>query len=180
MDNSAADLLAKMGITPEEVQAAVEKSKNERKADPRVCACGHGARSHSSNARRENLLQMSLKENGEDRCIPGRQACLCSGFREVVNTDDIRIFKFRTTGAYDLHAISKGIAKCVTTGVRVEASIPWQCDFCDRTDSVGMVPITKAAKEAEAPGYKNFLMCPEHVRLLRVGELFTKVTPTAG
>ena len=162
------------GINPEEVAASLERDKADRKGDPRVCACGHGARSHSSHALRSNILQQSLREAGEDRCLPNRQTCPCDGFRAVLTTGDIRLFRYRTSGAYNDHALAKGIRSAIEKGVAVSPISEWRCDFCTRTDSVGAVPVNKYGKEVSEPGLKNFLMCPEHVRLLRVGELFAK------
>jgi hypothetical protein len=171
------DIRNVMILDQDEIERALAREVALRTGVPEVCICGHAARAHSSNARADNLLHRSFREAGQDRCMPGRMACPCEGYRGVVRADSVRGFLYRTTGAYGSHALSKGIANALGKGLKVEPLGVWSCDMCGGLDKVGPVPVTRAGRESYEPQPKNFLLCAVCVERLRLGTLFTGITP---
>lgn len=164
-----------MEIDPEAVQASLDKEKKRRSADPRICVCGHNARSHGSQAVVGGLVEL-FNQSGKEMCSAGRQACPCIGFEAVATCADVRIFIFKTTGSYAGHALQKGILAAQKRGKDVAPIGDWVCKSCGdgapEGKTVGPVAIGLGRTEVERPAEVNMLLCQDCVYKLRVGTLF--------
>lgn len=156
----------RLTFTPEEVEAAIEAGKKKRaKSDPRICACGHNARSHTSESINNSNHKWN-RDNGMFECTPGQQKCPCQKFTEVMTATDPRKFVFKTDGPGASHALSKGVqASSKIPGVRVQWSETTTCDgICKR--SVSEVHVTPVALrddlfESDEPTSRNVLLCDD-------------------
>lgn len=156
----------------EEIEKGLAKNKAARSSDPRICACGHNARSHASQAANDSPLRALYDARGLETCNPGRMTCPCKSFDAVAECSDVRLFLFKTTGAYSGHALSRGIKQAIDKGVEVKPIGDWNCRACGSSaGGVGPVPITEK-REVEGPGDFTLLLCAGCVDLLRRGQLF--------
>ena len=172
------DIRNNMIFDEAEIEVSLAKSKVS-KADPRICVCGHNARSHASQGVEDSPLRDLFESRGVEACSPARQTCPCNAFRAVAESDNVRLFIFKTTGAYNSHALNKGISAAIKKGVDVRQIGDWACDACQRTLAVdnvkvGPVPLDSRQREVFAPGEYNLLLCGDCATLLRRGELFSQ------
>lgn len=158
-----------------EVEAAIEKGKARVKPDPRICACGHNARSHASESLPTSSQYELYSMRQIEQCTPARQTCECKNFDAVVTCDNVRLFIFKTNGAYAEHALTKGIKSAMAKGIRVEPVGEWKCAACGKgaTEgvSVGPVPFDEHRREVAHSGWKTVLMCGDCIRDVRLGNL---------
>jgi hypothetical protein len=164
-----------MEIDPVAVKKSLEAEKAKRTSDPRICICGHNARSHGS----QSVSGMGYdlyQSRGKEMCSAGRQMCPCMQFEAVATCSDVRVFIFKTTGYGNNHALSKGILAAQTRGKDVAPIGEWTCKACGEGaaegKTVGPVPIGLSRQEVQRPGEVNMLLCGECLGLLRKGELF--------
>jgi len=164
-------------LDPEEVRKSIMQTAEDRKNNPEICICGHAARAHTSHAKSTSAVHATFRNRGEEKCFPLRQMCPCTEFRAVVKTRDTRNFTFKTTGAYNGHALFKGILHSIDKASSVEP-IPatgWVCDSCGSTENVGPVPINSDKMVAEEPTQRNYLLCEACYKRAIEGTLFTSV-----
>jgi hypothetical protein len=110
------------------------KSRGVKKIKSRaVCVCGHSVSHH------ENVVG-SGKDNSV--CTPGRLLCECTEIREILVTDNLRMFMFATTGVGAEHALGKGILSCLRSGNTFEwVASPLMCDMCNE-EAVEPLPVS--------------------------------------
>ena len=165
-----------MILDPEAIAASLAKSKAERTPDRRICTCGHNARSHASQAVDGSPLNDLFKARGVETCTPGRQQCPCQVFEGVATCSDVRLFVFKTSGAFADHALTKGVQAAMTKGLNPQPVGDWTCRSCKRGQvegvPVGPVPISAQRRELAGPAPYNLLLCSDCVELLRRGTLF--------
>jgi len=97
--------------------AQFEKNRGTKKTQT-VCICGHSSNKHSN-------------DGSLTFCTPGRMTCLCQSLREVIKTENLRLFQYTTTGFGIDHALGKGISACVSRETPFEwIEKPTLCDAC--------------------------------------------------
>jgi hypothetical protein len=169
------DMTFNMEIDPVAVKKSLEAEKSRRTSDPRICICGHNARSHGSQAVSGIGFEL-FQSRGKEMCSAGRQACPCIQFEAVATCSDVRVFIFKTTGFGNNHALSKGILAAQERGKQVAPIGDWVCKACGEGaaegKTVGPVPIDLAKREVLRPGEINALLCGECLVSLRAGTLF--------
>lgn len=147
--SSAAEALAAMGMTTDEV-SAIDSALRTRpqKRDGRICLCGHGVTKH-------------LVSDGIVSCKPSKMDCPCKKVRPVIDAEDTRPFLRRTQGAGAMHALSRGLAALATNGKDASWIIDLECDRCKaKTNNLVPVPVTaNGFAVSEATGY-DALLCP--------------------
>lgn len=160
----------------ENANQALEEERAKRSPDPRICICGHNARSHGSQAVKGSESHKLFELRGIESCAPGRQECPCVGFREVAKCDNVRLFIFKTNGSYAKHALYKGIQQALAKGVDITQTGEWNCDAClggaAEGKSVGPVPVNDLRQETDGPAPHTLLLCSECLSALRRGTLF--------
>ena len=146
------EILEDMGLDYEEAVAFEQDLKKLKQRDRRVCACGHAMARHEFNP-----------SIGLDKCSALRYDCKCRKPNAVLDTNDVRPFRFRTEGSGIQHAISRGIVAAVKKGHELnwieEAQI---CDKCKTTEGK-MTPMTVTSNGFPADhdtGF-NVLFCTE-------------------
>jgi len=164
-----------MDLDPVAVKKSLATEKAKRSSDPRICICGHNARSHGSQAVSGFGYDL-FQSRGKEMCSAGRQACPCTQFEAVATCADVRIFIFKTTGQGNDHALNKGIIAAQERGKAVAPIGVWTCKACGQGaaegKTVGPVPISLARQEVQRPGEVNMLLCGECLAALRAGTLF--------
>lgn len=147
--SSAAEALAAMGMTTEEV-SAIDSALRTRpqKRDGRICLCGHGVTKH-------------LVTDGIVTCKPSKMDCPCKKVRPVIDAEDTRPFLRRTQGSGPRHALSRGLAALAESGKDANWIIDLTCDRCMvSTPNLVPVPVTPTGfATSEATGY-DALLCP--------------------
>ena len=102
------ELLAQMGITPEDVDRNWDR-KNGYKAENRViCSCGHGKGRH-------------VIEPDFVTCNPSKVNCSCGNFVPVLKVQDTRDFLSKTRG----HGIDHALIKGMKIAIEKEHSVEW-------------------------------------------------------
>ena len=150
---SALDALAKLGLTPEDVDQADAELAEQRKVNMavnrHVCACGHGIARHTV-------------VHGTVMCKPARMECPCKKARPVLIAQDTRMFIRKTSGGGAQHALTRGIRESLTKNKSVEWIIDLVCDRCgEENASIVPVPVTQTgAAVSRATGY-DALLCPD-------------------
>jgi len=149
-----------MGLSATQLASVAAQSEISGAGDRRICICGHGARSHSSQALSDNPTHKSFRESGRDQCLPGRMECPCGGFRGVVEVEDPRVFIFRTRGPMGQHALVRGLAASLVRGKTV-SEVDWACDTCGATHAVTPVAVSRSGQIAFEPSRDNRLLCAD-------------------
>jgi hypothetical protein len=159
------DVFAHLTQTPEELQKGLEEgmravaAQHRHLRDPRICSCGHSARSHASQKADTDWVQ-----GDDDECRPSKVFCACTLFVAVLESDNVRKFQFLTRGPGAEHAFSKGIAAAQLSGIEVrwaEGYTPlcWLCkDTSKRTEAV---PLDSRDRVTFNPGSKNPMLCED-------------------
>lgn len=134
--------------------------RDETKKDPRICKCGHPARSHTTES--NNDFHRQLAAAGHFRCNPGRQQCPCKKFEAVMQTSDVRKFIFKTEGPAEQHALARGAMKIWEKGGQVDWIPGVSCDRC-KTMGVKLtpIPLNGAGEIMTRPSAINVLLCLE-------------------
>ena len=101
------ELLAQMGITPEDVDKHWDRKNGYRAEDRVVCLCGHGKGRH-------------VIEPDFVTCNPSKVNCSCGNFVPVLKVQDTRDFLSKTRGHGIDHALVKGIFGALNRGEYVE------------------------------------------------------------
>jgi hypothetical protein len=123
--SDARDILAGMGLDPDQAIETDKRLKTKPRRDPRICVCGHAVNKH-------------VPESGA--CEPTKYKCPCRHVNPVLTVEDTRMFLRKSTGPGPEHALTRGIAalaeagrgcdwlegsklcfKCTTAGVNVRA-----------------------------------------------------------
>lgn len=150
---SALDALAKLGLTPEDVDRADVELAEQRKAisavNRHICACGHAMARHTIS-------------HGIVMCKPARMECPCKKARPVLLAQDTRMFIRKTAGGGAQHALTRGIRESLTKDKSVEWIIDLVCDRCgEENASIIPVPVTQGGTAvSRATGY-DALLCPD-------------------
>lgn len=121
-NNAAADALAEMGLTVDEVLEIDATVLGKRDKDSRVCLCGHPMGRHTQVA-------------GIVMCKPSRMDCACKRARPVIEVSDLRPFLRKTEGSGALHALTRGMAVLASQGKSAKWLIPLACDRCGALDN---------------------------------------------
>lgn len=145
------DPLAAMGISLEEALAADKKITDKTRKgvrDRRICICGHPVARHAEYA-------------GVLTCKPTAMRCPCKKVRSVLEADDIRTFLRKTEGSGALHALTRGIAASVSSGKKVEWSIPLKCDRCGESEGRKVMPsvVTQGGRMTNHPTGFDVMLC---------------------
>lgn len=132
-----------------------------------VCRCGHSSNVH-----------LDLRGDGVLICRPGRMHCSCKHIDPVLETNNLRLFRFMTTGHGMDHALSKGI--CAVLEKREEdlvsgdekrelnpAEIKWiqgefpLCDICHEVapEPVPVSILTETKVMIETNGDAGKILC---------------------
>lgn len=159
MENYTA--LTMMGFSVEEALAGEEALQRAREAekttDKRVCICGHAMSRHLGN------------QPGQ-MCTANRLICPCTGERPVIETQDTRLFRMKTTGEGAQHALTRGIIVAVGKGKKVNWIIDLQCDKCQKAGvGANVVPtpvsvqgrVLRSESELDRTPWTNALLCGE-------------------
>jgi hypothetical protein len=142
---------------------AIAKPSVPRK-DPRVCLCGHSARAHATQGLDAESAQ-EYRERGLERCQVARMSCPCRGFVEVLQTEDVRAFTFKTSGPDTDHALTKGIKKLQGRDNTFEWSNleKTACTRCGESSGQRhLVAMTNQGRIATYPAPNNLFLCHEH------------------
>lgn len=146
-DTSAAEALAMLGITAEEVEAADEALREKGPRDRRICACGHGIARH-------------MDDYGSVYCKPSRMECPCKKVRPVLETNDTRAFLRRTDGMGVQHALTRGIVAAMKRGRSVKWLVELKCDRCGQSaDKVIPAPVTQRGIAVDHATGFDALLC---------------------
>lgn len=142
----AIDAAELLGITDEMI---AEISK-EPEMDRGICWCGHSQGGHDGPA-----------------CVMLKGKCGCTGYAEVVRTEDARYFRRSTSGPGIKHALTQAIAKCrehdilVTWTGQTECWIPG-CENPGKT----IVGTTTQGMLATVPedAHMSGMLCERHAQ----------------
>jgi len=145
------------GFSMEDVKNKIEQ-KQDKSLDRRICKCGHGARSHTSES--NTPIHETLKATGRFACFTARMECPCQKFEPVMTTSDVRKFVCKTEGPAEAHALAKGALKGWETGATVEWIPGVLCDGC-KGESLALYPIAigPGGTESYTPTATNVLLC---------------------
>jgi len=108
MTNKPEDLLAQMGISPEDVDKNWHKREKYREEDRLICSCGHAKNRHTVEA---DFVT----------CNPSRTNCSCGLFVPVLKVQDTRDFLASTKGHGVEHALIRGLR----ASIKKEHSATW-------------------------------------------------------
>jgi len=148
-DTSAAEALAMLGITLEEVDDADEALREKGPRDRRICACGHGVSRHTENY-------------GAVYCKPARMECPCKKVRPVLETNDTRAFLRKTDGMGVQHALTRGIAAAIKRGKSAKWLVELKCDRCgESAEKIIPAPVTQRGISVDHPTGYDALLCPK-------------------
>lgn len=146
--------------TPEayKVPASVPKDK-------RVCICGHPASAHATESANPVIKDAWLRMNRE-KCKTGRTTCPCDGFIEILTSEKMNHFVFRTSvGGQAGHALYRGVSKATAEG----KDVTWtnanalRCVMCGKSEApLYIAALTLAGRVADDPQPKNAFLCEEH------------------
>jgi hypothetical protein len=155
-------------FTMEEAEQAIEDGKRKReRSDPRICVCGHNARSHTSEAV-NNPTHASWRAQGKFYCVPGKQECPCKKFVPVLTSSDPRKFIYKTDGPGARHALAKGIAAAQKVErIKLQWTEGAVCERCKRSASeVRLTPVALGHDlfESSEPTIYNTLLCDDDRR----------------
>lgn len=135
--------------------------------DKRVCLCGHPASAHATQNANPNISD-AWKRMNRDRCKTGKTTCPCDGFIEILESDKMNHFVFRTTaGGQAGHALYRGVAKALSAGKEVTWTNPnaLQCLLCGRIEPpLFIAAMTPGGRVSQEPQAKNIFLCEEHYR----------------
>jgi hypothetical protein len=149
------ELLAQMGITPEDVDENWHRREKYRAEDRVICTCGHAKNRHTI-------------ENDFVTCNPSRINCACGHYVPVLKVQDTRDFLSSTKGAGPLHALIRGIR----TTLKKERKVEWiddhyKCGMCGAQGNEKQLTITplegspetgmRKSIEVEFARYNGFL-----------------------
>lgn len=124
--SDARDILAQMGLNPDEAIEADQRLKSKPRRDPRICICGHAVNKH-------------VPESGA--CEPTRYKCPCREIIPVITVDDTRLFLRKTTGPGAEHALIRGIAALANAGKGCDwLDAGTKCFKCASSKQVRPVP----------------------------------------
>lgn len=133
--------------------------------DKRVCTCGHPASAHATQSANRTVRE-AWQRMGKDRCKTGKTTCPCDGFIEVLQSEKMNHFVFRTTtGGQTGHALYRGVAKAVAAGKTVEwtNANALQCVICRKMEPpLYIAAMTLAGRVSEEPQPKNVFLCEKH------------------
>lgn len=165
-----------LGVEDSDLQAVASRRAAVNARDNRVCVCGHPARCHTSLAPDNSERHAEAREAGMEICVQTRILCECHEFQPVIETDDPRVFRFKTRGSGAEHALSQGIFAArspkrrkdgtMTPGGRVTFLPGWTCKFCAETEGLVAVAFRvtdgKIAGESKSSTPWNALVCQSH------------------
>lgn len=122
---SASSVLATMGISPEKVEEALNKTR-----DKRICICGHPMSQHND-------------DDANRFCNMSRVRCHCSiaNRREALVVEDASLFRYASDGPGVDHALVKGLAACIDRGKKVEMLWEGSCVNPECSETVNLMPI---------------------------------------
>ena len=164
------NIFDRVGWTKEEaadIRREVFESKGrikEERRDPRICACGHAARAHSTES--ETEYHVEALRRGSPRCKPSRMLCPCDDFYAVLTSTNIRKFISKTrvteTGRR-FHALTQGIEACregVEAGTIEVSWLPTtRCAVCKSHEgSFVAIAIDKDGYEIDTPSNLNAIV----------------------
>ncbi len=133
--------------------------------DKRVCICGHPASAHATQNPNASIAD-AWKRMKRDKCKTGKTTCPCDGFIEILESEKMNHFVFRTTtGGQNGHALYRGVAKALSEG----KTVTWtnanalQCLICSRTEPpLYIAAMTLGGRVSEEPQPKNVFLCEQH------------------
>lgn len=154
-------MLKNWGITPEESEEAERQiAERKNKRDKRICACGHAAKSHSSESTSEH--HQFLVAAGRGGCRPSKIVCPCIKFVPVIEASDVRRFIFKTNGPGPMHALSRGIKAATDAEIDLNWVEGARCGKCHSpATDVALYPmaLTIEGKESEVATPVNVIFC---------------------
>jgi len=152
MKQSSIDVLARTGISMEELNKVSASLQIKLERDNRVCVCGHGMNRHSTAA-------------GIVSCKPSRMKCLCKQVRPILTCNNTRPFMRKTEGSGSSHALMQGIRKAIELGAEVEWIEEPVCDFCKEVATVSPHTVTQLGSIALRETGYNVMICPACVEV---------------
>lgn len=122
----------------------------KKKADRRVCVCGHSVGSHGPGYRSKWM------------CSNGKLSCPCQDLFPVLEASDLRYFHFKTEGWGPRHALSLGTQKCIERGGKVTPLVTEACFICGKPSN-RLIPTSLTFEKLilEQPGPLNALLCQD-------------------
>ena len=183
-----------IGATPADARAW-ELANQRRPEQHGICVCGHAEGAHT-----QNMPPGRSKEHDGYRarsmhvCIPSKYKCPCPAYQEVLKTQDTRLFRFKTEGPEELHALSKGVEAARLQKRWVQWDLHLACINADKCgkyaiqSGVELVPVAydRDYNESKGPTDQNVMICeicrhsvimtwasdPSFVRVVRNEELW--------
>ncbi len=152
------------GISPEQMDAALEAKKKRGRRDARVCICGHAGGAHflRAGAQTEDI---DTYPKGVVGCQAGKTPCACDEFTWVLTVNDVRSFIQKTEGPGPAHALVKGVASADRRGLTIEWREGLACFLCKGAPSeVGpltVIAYNERGGEAMRSTNENRFHCEE-------------------
>jgi hypothetical protein len=156
--SDAGDELMLLGGSSSAVDMEIDASREERsRPRKRICSCGHSAGSHEA-------------AGGVMTCVSGRMWCTCRYYREVLEVDDARHFKFASTGSGPRHALTKGIRSLQKAGKQAKLLVEKTCEQC-ATPTPLLIPVmfNSDRQPTHSGGVATLLLCDSCLEDMRMG-----------
>lgn len=136
--------LGKLGTSSLEMDTLKENSRGSARE---VCLCGHGISRH-------------FKQRDAWMCMVTKIWCRCSEPLPVLQSEDLKPFMFKTTGAGPHHALTKGLHALSQKGKGVKWIIVAQCQICRQSDAaVHATPLAENNRFSVEYAKQNALLC---------------------
>ncbi len=149
----------------------IEQAKNTKRRfrSPFVCICGHSEGAHMS---RRNGFVVDPAAGTREICSFGenKTECKCAEFKAVLESTDVRAFRYRAGQTASGHPLSQGLAMTARkTGVKIDKTDKWVCaaNGCGSTGSLYPMYFEVAAdgtviRPVNMDTGHTFLLCAIH------------------
>lgn len=150
MDFEEVDL-GRLGTSSLEMNTLKENSKENSRE---VCICGHSVSRH-------------FKQGDIWMCIVTKMWCRCPGPLPVLQSQDLKPFMFKTTGAGPHHALTKGLYALSQKGKGMRWIIKTECQICRKSDvTIYATPLAENNRFSVDYAKQNALLCIECLKEL--------------